>query len=143
RPSTNTTGGRLVISIRASNESVVPWSRSTACDWVISILLRCCRRRRRPKNTKAPVAAGGGLRGLQIGSAHPHIPRPRRKTARTCADAAGEVRDAHGGMNAGREAECQVARWPNILMGFWDMLVRRDESRTAPYRSNPVQSDRR
>jgi hypothetical protein len=46
---------------------------------------------------------------LQISSAHPHIPRPRRKAARMCTDAAGEVRLAHGG------DECRV--WRQVSTG--------------------------
>jgi hypothetical protein len=43
------------------------------------------------------LPAGAFVVNLQISSAHPHIPRPRRKAARMCTDAAGEVRLAHGG----------------------------------------------
>jgi hypothetical protein len=53
------------------------------------------------------LPAGAFVVYLQISSAHPHIPRPRRKAARTCGDAAGVVRTVHGRMNAGCVAKCQ------------------------------------
>jgi hypothetical protein len=67
-----------------------------------------------PEETESPkmqrpllLPAGAFVVYLQISSMHPHIPHPRRKAARTCEDAAGEVRIAHGEMNAGCEAKCQ------------------------------------
>ena len=60
------------------------------------------------KNTKAPLLpAGAFVVYLQISSMHPHIPHPRQKAARTCEDAAGEVRIVHREMNAGSEDKCQ------------------------------------
>jgi hypothetical protein len=53
------------------------------------------------------LPAGAFVVYLQISSMHPHIPRPRQKAARTCEDAAREVRITHREMNAGSEAKCQ------------------------------------
>jgi hypothetical protein len=61
-----------------------------------------------PKIQRPPLLpAGAFVVYLQSSSVHPHIPHPRRKAARTCEDAAGEVRIVHGEMNAGSEAKCQ------------------------------------
>src|SRR6516165_983840 len=96
RPSTNTTGGRLLISIRAANASSVTHAGGAMCgssmlsSFVVS-------QRTEARKHEAPAAAGRGLRDLmQISSMHPHIPRPRRKATRTCTDTAGVVRTVHG-----------------------------------------------
>jgi len=44
---------------------------------------------------------------LEISSADPQILHPRRKAARTCEDAAGEVRVIHDDTDAGSGLECQ------------------------------------
>src|SRR5712671_5591929 len=108
RPSTNTTGGRLVISIRAPNESCVPSMPGLACDRIISFSCNV------PEETEAKMHKGPRRcrRGplwfiLKISSADPHIPHPRRKAARTYGDAAGEVRIIHDETDAGSGPKCQ------------------------------------
>jgi hypothetical protein len=53
------------------------------------------------------LPAGAFVVYLEISSADPHIPHPRRKAARTYRNAAGEVRIAHGEMDARFEPKCQ------------------------------------
>src|SRR5262249_46817118 len=66
-------------------------------------------RNRRGPNTQRPppLPAGGLLGNININSADPHIPRPRRQAARTYGDAASAVRTIHGDTHAGSGLKCQ------------------------------------
>ena len=98
RPSTNTTSGRLVISISELNGPCGPAMFSAACGMSSS----CgCAGRRVLRNTKPPAfPAGAWVFCGCLSSAHPQMPSHRKNAARTAA--AGEMRE-HG---AGRCRIC-------------------------------------